>query len=78
MKKFCLLLVLVTLPLIAGTITKTVMFAREDLIFSKVNEYDVVGLRGYPDLINPGEPRLPRVVQGLIIPAGATPFFSRP
>ncbi len=73
MKKFCSILFLVVFPLIAGEITKTVTFAREDLIFSKVNEYDVIELKGYPALIDPGKPRVPRAVQALLIPAGATP-----
>jgi len=74
MKKIISLLFLFTLPLVAGTVFRTVTFAREDLIFSKVNEYDVIELKGYPAAINPGEPRLPRVVQPLLIPAGAVPM----
>ncbi|MEE8597497.1 MAG: C25 family cysteine peptidase, partial [bacterium] len=73
MKKIISLLVLVYLPLVAGTVTRTVTFAREDLIFSKVNEYDVIELKGYPAMVEPGAPRLPRVVEPLLIPAGAVP-----
>ncbi|HEC79364.1 MAG TPA: hypothetical protein ENI34_09560, partial [candidate division WOR-3 bacterium] len=73
MKRLCCLLVLVLLPLSAGTITRTVFFNRGNLKISRLGEYDVVELNGYPALINPGEPRVPRVVQALLIPAGATP-----
>ena len=73
MKKILCLMIVVVLPLLAGTMTKTATFTQGDLVFSEVNGYDVVELRDYPVLINPGEPRLPRVVHGLIIPAGATP-----
>ncbi len=73
MKKILCLMIMVALPLFAGTMIKTVRFTQGDLVFSEVKGYDVVELKDYPVLINPGEPRLPRVVQGLIIPAGATP-----
>ncbi|UCG91887.1 MAG: hypothetical protein JSV97_12620, partial [candidate division WOR-3 bacterium] len=56
-----------------GTVTKTITFAREDLTITKVNEYDIVELNGYSALIKPGEPRLPRAMQRVIIPAGALP-----
>ncbi len=73
MKKMICLLVLAFLPLVAGTVTRTVTFERDDLIFYQVNEFDVVELRDYPAAVNPGEPRLPRVVETVIIPAGAIP-----
>ena len=73
MKKIINLLFIIYLPLIAGTITRTVMFTDEDLLFKKVNGYDVIELKGYLTVLNPGEPRLPRVVQSLLIPAGALP-----
>ena len=71
---FCLLLLLFALPLAAGTITKTITFDEGDLTFSKIKEYDVVELKGYPALINPGAPRLPRVVLPLVIPACTRPI----
>jgi hypothetical protein len=73
MKRFSALLVLIALPLIAGTVTRTVTFSQGDLVFSRVDNYDVVDLKGYPALVRPGEPRLPRVMQRLVIPAGAVP-----
>jgi hypothetical protein len=69
----CALLLLFALPLQAGTITKTVTFQKSNLTFSKANGYDVVELKGYPSLIKPGAPRVPRVVIPLCIPAGTTP-----
>ena len=71
MRRFLCLLVLVMLPLFGGSVTRTVVFAPADLEFSKVADYDVVELRGYPVLVEPGAPRLPRVVEPLLIPAGA-------
>jgi len=68
------LLVLVVLPLAAGSVTRTVVFAPADLEFSQVAGYDVVELRGYPAMVKPGAPRLPRVVEPLLIPAGAVPM----
>ncbi|MCK4585081.1 hypothetical protein KAU13_06665, partial [candidate division WOR-3 bacterium] len=70
---FVILFLLFALPLTAGAIIKTITFQNSDLIFSKTDEYDVVELKGYPALINPGAPRLPRVVLPLIIPAGTKP-----
>jgi hypothetical protein len=62
------------LPLAAGSVTRTVVFAPADLEFSQVAGYDVVELRGYPAMVKPGAPRLPRVVEPLLIPAGAVPM----
>jgi hypothetical protein len=68
-----MLLLLVSYPLLAGTITKTVTFSEQDLVFTQTNGYDVVELRGYPSLIHPGSPRVPRVVIPLCIPPGTSP-----
>jgi len=73
MKKLLGILFLFMIPLVAGQITKTVTFSQDDLIFSKVDGYDVVELRGYPAFIDAGKPRVPRAVQALLIPAGARP-----
>ena len=73
MKKLFLLLFLVMIPVGAGSILKTVTFSQTDLIFSTVDDYDVIELNGYPALIDPGRPRVPHVVQALLIPAGALP-----
>ena len=64
---------LVATQLYGGTITKTVTFNQQNLIFSKSDGYDIVDLKGYPSLIKPGAPRIPRVIQTLIIPADARP-----
>ncbi len=74
MRRVVSLLVLVMLPLVAGSVTRTVVFAPSDLVFSKVDGYDVVDLRGYPAIVEPGAPRLPRVIEPLVIPAGAVPM----
>jgi hypothetical protein len=71
MRRLLMLLLLAALPLLAGTMTRNVSFAQKDISFSKAGGYDVVDLQGYPGLINPGEPRLPWVVQSVAIPAGA-------
>jgi hypothetical protein len=73
MRRVISLLVLVIFPLVAGSITRTVTFTRDDVVFSEVEGYDVIELRGYPVLVRPGEPRLPRVVEPVLIPAGAMP-----
>ena len=70
---FCLLLLLFALPLTSATITKTITFEKSNLVFSQVDGYDVIELKGYPALINPGAPRVPRVVIPLVIPAGTKP-----
>jgi hypothetical protein len=61
------------LPLCAGSITRTVNFSQSDLMFSSGNGNQLVELRGYPALINPGSPAVPEVCQTILIPAGATP-----
>jgi hypothetical protein len=74
MRRILSFLVLVMLPLVAGSVTRTVVYAPADLEFSRVGEYDVVELRGYPAMVVPGAPRMPRVVEPLLIPAGAVPL----
>jgi hypothetical protein len=49
----------------------TVAFSEADLVFSKAGEYDVVDLKGYPCLVDPGAPRLPRVVLPVLVPVSA-------
>jgi hypothetical protein len=55
----------------AGSFAVTVAFSETDLIFSRANGYDVVDLKGYPCLLKPGAPRLPRVVLPVLVPADA-------
>jgi hypothetical protein len=64
---------MVALPLLAGTITYTATFTRQDLTISKVNNYDVVELNGCLPMVTAGQPRLPHVVQSFAIPAGTAP-----
>src|SRR4030043_99073 len=73
MRNAVLILIIASFVLIAGSIDKTVTFSQNDLLLEKVNNHDVVELKGYPALIEPGKPRLPRVVQSLIVPSDAIP-----
>ena len=68
-----MLLVVVVLPLYAGSVTRTATFDRNDLSVYKSGTYDVVELRGCLPLVSAGEPRLPHVIQSVAIPAGALP-----
>ncbi|HEX7320601.1 MAG TPA: C25 family cysteine peptidase [bacterium] len=71
--KYVMLGVVITGMLWAGEIVQTVSFSPGDLYFTAADNYDVVDLKGYPSGTKLGEPRLPRVVQALVIPAGANP-----
>ena len=73
MKRFVMLLVVIALPLLAGSMTRTVSYDLNDVMLSKVSGYDVVDLPGVLPLVKPGEPRLPDVIQTVAIPAGADP-----
>ncbi|MBN2621185.1 hypothetical protein JXB22_08870, partial [candidate division WOR-3 bacterium] len=73
MKQSVLILCIAVMGAYAGSIVHTAYFDRGDLLFTRVGEYDVVELRGYPALVAPGMPRVPRVVEALSIPAGAQP-----
>ncbi len=71
MKRPLILLCLVAVPLLAGTMTRTVRFDREDLTLAREAGYDIVNLRGCLAQGIPGAPELPAVVQTVAIPAGA-------
>jgi hypothetical protein len=71
--KRLLLLGIIALPVLAGTMSRTATFDSRDLMLTKQAGFDVVDLKGYPALVVPGAPRLPRVVQSLVLPAGAEP-----
>ncbi len=73
MRKCLLLLSIAALPLFAESIATTVRFDIKELSLSVTDGGDVVELAGYPALVQPGMPRLPRVVQTVVIPAGAEP-----
>lgn len=71
MKRVLAVLVCVIVPLLAGTVSRTATFESRSLSFATAGSYDVVDLSGYPALVNPGMPRVPRVVERVLIPAGA-------
>ncbi|MEO0156781.1 MAG: C25 family cysteine peptidase, partial [candidate division WOR-3 bacterium] len=74
--KFCAfaIILMVAVNLWAGEIIQTVNFSPNDLIFTKTQGYDVIELRGCVSFANnPGEPRLPKLRQSVLIPAGAVP-----
>ena len=74
MRHLLVLLVLLAVPLMAGTETRTVKFDRNDLVISSHSGFDNIELRGGVALIQPGAPRVPRVVEALAIPSGAVPL----
>ncbi len=73
MRQLLVLLVLVSAPLMAGTVARTASFDRGDLVISQQDGFDNVELRGGAALVQPGAPRVPRVVQRVLVPAGAEP-----
>jgi len=73
MRHLFVLLVLLAVPLMAGTETRTVKFDRSDLVITSSDGYDNIELPGAVALIQPGAPRVPRVVEALVIPSGAVP-----
>jgi hypothetical protein len=73
MRQLLVLLVLVSVPLMAASMTRTARFDRGDLVISQQSGYDNVELPGGVTLIQPGAPRVPRVVEALSIPSGAVP-----
>ncbi|MGB7054026.1 MAG: C25 family cysteine peptidase, partial [bacterium] len=77
MKRALVLWLLVFIPLFAGTITKTLNFSEQDLMLYRVDDYDVVEIKGNPVLVNLGAPRMPWILQKLVIPAGAVPASVR-
>ena len=76
MKRVLSVLVCVIVPLLAGTVSRTATFDSRGLSFTTAGGYDVVELSGYPALVNPGMPRVPRVVERVLIPAGAEPVSA--
>jgi hypothetical protein len=73
MRRFVLVLLVLGLVLIGGNLQFTLEFSRGDLVFSKAGTYDVVEMRGYPCITEPGKPRLPVVVKRVLIPSDAVP-----
>jgi hypothetical protein len=74
MRQLLVLLVLVSVPLFAGTVTRTAQFDRGDIVISANDGFSMVELRGGAALIQPGAPRVPRIVEAVAIPSGATPL----
>jgi len=72
-RKWLVLLVLISVPLLAGTVTRTASFDSDDLIFSTYGGFDNVELRGGTGLLQVGAPRVPLAVQRVLVPAGAVP-----
>ncbi|MEO0228047.1 MAG: C25 family cysteine peptidase [candidate division WOR-3 bacterium] len=58
----------------AGEIIQNVEFLPDDLVITRIQDYDVIELKGCIAIANqPGEPRLPKLIQAVLIPAGAVP-----
>jgi len=57
MRQLLVLLAVVSVPLMAGTETRTARFDRSDLLISTQGEFDNIELRGGAALIEPGSPR---------------------
>ncbi|MEO0184116.1 MAG: C25 family cysteine peptidase, partial [candidate division WOR-3 bacterium] len=69
-----ILFLIIASSLWAGEIIQTVRFSLNDLVITNVQGYDVVELKGCVAFAeNPGEPRLPRLRQAVLIPAGSIP-----
>jgi hypothetical protein len=73
MRQLLALLILFSVPLMAGTVTTTASFDRGDLLISTQNGLDNVQFRGGAKLVQPGAPSVPLVIQRVLIPAGAEP-----
>ncbi|UCD05510.1 MAG: hypothetical protein JSV98_10445, partial [candidate division WOR-3 bacterium] len=71
MKRLLIGLICVIMPLFAGTMTRTATFSMDDLVIYSAAGNDVVEIKGHAVMVYPGAPRMPRVVQKLVIPAGA-------
>jgi hypothetical protein len=71
MKRIFCVMVMMLVPLAAGTMTRTVLYSPTDFVFTKSGEYDIVELPGYPCLVHVGAPRVPRTVEAVVIPPDA-------
>ena len=71
MKRIFCVMLMVLVPLIAGTMTRTITYSPTDFVFTKSGEYDIVELPGYPCLVYTGAPRVPRTVEAVLIPPDA-------
>ena len=73
MRQLLVLPVLVSFPLMAGTETRTAKFDQDDLVITVQGGFDNIEFRGGVGLIQPGAPRVPRVMERVLIPSGAEP-----
>ncbi|MBN2465885.1 hypothetical protein JXD38_09735 [candidate division WOR-3 bacterium] len=73
MRRLTVLLALLAARGFAGTETRTAEFDRDDLVIYSRGGIDDIELRGGAALVQPGSPRVPRVVEALVIPTGAVP-----
>ena len=71
MRKTCTLLLLLVIPIVAGTITKTITISESALRFTQVDNYDVVNMPYEHDLAVPGNPLLPAKSIYFLIPSDA-------
>ncbi|UCG42467.1 MAG: hypothetical protein JSU73_11450, partial [candidate division WOR-3 bacterium] len=71
MRRLLTLLCLVSLPLAAGTMTRTVRFDTDDLTLTTIAGYDDVQLRGCMATGVPGAPQLPELMRSVVVPPGA-------
>ena len=70
---FLLILLFISCPVFAQTVETVIEFSEDDLIFSRIDGYDVVevdSVRGFLDGVE-GEPYLPVVTANVLLPAGA-------
>ncbi len=72
-KKLILLSIILLVPafLLAGSITHTFNFTREDLNFSTYNGYDVLTIRDGVSNTEVSNPSIPFIVANFVIPSGA-------
>jgi hypothetical protein len=70
-KNAIITLALLTVPLISGTITKTLNFSLSDFVFKKIDGYDLIILSGESETREIGAPLLPKKLVNFIIPPDA-------
>lgn len=71
MKRVAVLLLILTLPIWAGTITKTFTVTSANIHFSEYNQYTIIDIDGAGNFIVPGEPVIPQIIHHFVIPASA-------
>ncbi|UCC13019.1 MAG: hypothetical protein JSW02_05705 [candidate division WOR-3 bacterium] len=71
MKRIFCMMMTVLVPLVAGTMTRTLTYSPTDFVFTKGGGYDIVELPGYPCQVHTGTPRVPRTVEAVVLPPNA-------